>query len=307
MATLQTMMREVAAALGVLVEETTTSAGTTTTLICSRFTNTARYDSTTLDGQYALIVEGTNLGEQRTLTAGALETDVGRMTVSTAYSNAVDSGIDFWLLGRLPAIKDGLHEGIRECVNRALRRLLIRRRIDLTGVTDQHIYPLSLSTYPWMREDSILELYDPQSDATVPLKETRHVWVYKENGESPAIEFTNGAPWKTGETASMLVQCPANSWLRISGTWTNQTSETAGLTTLTDEALSPLGEVTTVALGYAYRELAKWASGVEASEWRNEEATYARRARRLPNFQRQQRENAGLPDLNYQTVGTRHR
>ncbi len=306
MPTLQDMMRETAVALGVLTEETTTSAGSTTTLVCSRFANTGLYDSTTFDEQFVLIVEGANLGEQSPVDAGGLAVASGTVTVSSAFSNTVGSGIDFWLAGRLPLVKHGRFEGIRECVNRALRRLLIRRRIDIAGVTDQQIYSLSLSTYPWMREDSILDLYDPETSASTPLGETRHRWVYKENGESPAIEFPDGAPWKTGETASMLVQCPANSWLRVSGTWTNQTSETAALSTLTDEARVSLSDVKVVALAYCYQELAKWASGTEAEEWRTLEARWAKRARNLPNFRRQQRENAGIPDMQYRAVGYRY-
>lgn len=296
------MMLETGVALGTVVEGTTTSLGTTSTFISSPYANTALYDSTSFDQQYALMVSGTNLGEQRALEAGGLDTSTGEFNVSGTYTNAVDSGVSFWLAGRLPAVKFGQFEGLRECVNRALRRLLIRRRVDISGVTDQQIYPLSLATYPWMREDSILELYDPQTNAAVPLRETRHKWQYKENGESPAIEFPHGAPWLTGETASMLVQCPANSWLKIASVWTNQTSPTAGLTMLTDESLASLNDVTTVALAYAYRELAKWASGTEAEEWRAQERLYAARARSLPNFQRKQRENAGLPDLNYMRV-----
>lgn len=298
-------MREVAVALGVLTEETTTSSGSTTTLVCSRFANSALYDSTTFDEQFALITSGANLGEQRAVDAGGLATATGTVTVSSAYSNTVASGVSFWLAGRLPLIKHGRFDGVRECVNRALRRLLIRRRIDISGVTDQQIYSLSLATYPWMREDSILELYDPQTDASVPLTETQHRWGYKENGESPAIEFPDGAPWKTGETASMLVQAPANSYFKLTGVWTNQTSETAALSTLTDESLARLSDVKVVALAYCYQELAKWASGTEAEEWRTLEARWAKRARNLPNFRRQQRENAGLPDLNFRTVGYR--
>ena len=305
MPTLQAMIYEVAVALGVLVEGTTTSAGSTTTLVCSDLANNAMYDSTTFDEQYALIVEGANLGEQRPVDAGGLSTTTGTVTVSSAYSNSVGSGIDFWLGGRLPFLKSGRFEGVREAVNKAHRRLKVRRRIDITGVTDQQIYPLSRTTYPWMQEDAILELYDPVTTATQPLKQTRHKWVYKENGESPAIEFPLGAPWQTGETASMLVQCPANSWLKISGVWTNQTSETAALTTLTDESLVRLADVKVVALAYCYQELAKWASGTEAEEWRTLEARMAKRARNLPDFRRKQRANAGLPDLNYQIAAYR--
>lgn len=302
MPTLQQMMQEVGVALGTLVQDTTTGAGSTTTLVCSTFANTGLYRSTTLDQQYVLIVEGNNLGEQRSVSAGGLTVATGTVTVSSAFANTVASGIDFWMSGRLPLYQTGLYAGLRECVNRAMRRLLVRRRIDITGVDNQQIYPLAPSTYPWMQKDSILGLYDPQSDANVPLEETRHKWVYKENGESPAIEFPNGAPWRTGETAQMLVQCPANSYLRVSGTWTNQASPTAGLSVLTDESLAKLSDVTTVALAYAYRELAKWANGTEAEEWRGYEATYTRRARNLPNYRRKQRENAGIPNLNPRIV-----
>lgn len=303
MTTLLNALRETAVALGILAEETTTSSGSTTTLVCSKFANTALYDSTSFDEQYVLIVEGANLGEQRPVTPGGLATASGTITTSSAFSNTVQSGIDFWMAGRLPIYKEGRFEGVRECVNRAMRRLLIRRRIDIAGVTDQRIYPLAVSTYPWMRADSILELYDPESDVTVPLRQTRHPWRYKENGESPSIEFSNGAPWKTGETASMLVQAPANSWLKISGTWTNQTSDTAALSTLTDETLARLSDIKVVALAYCYQELAKWGSGTEAEEWRAQERAWAKRARALPDFRRQQRENDGLPNLNFTTVG----
>lgn len=298
MPTLQQMMLETGVAAGTLVEGATTSLGSTTSLISSPFANTALYDSTTFDEQYALIVSGSNLGEQQPLTAGGLETDTGTFDVSGAYTNAVASGVSFWLCGRLPAIKYGQFEGLRECVNRAHRRMLVRRRIAISGVTSQQKYPLALATYPWMREDSILEIYDPESDALVPLEPTKHKWNYVYNGESPSLEFPDGAPWKTGETAYMEVQCPANSWLKISGVWTNQTSPTAALTTLTDESLVDLTQLIVVALAYVYRELAKWASGVEADEWRKEAVKWTMRARSQPDFMRQQQERkGGIPDL----------
>jgi hypothetical protein len=374
MPTLQASLLELGVALGTLVEGTTTSLGTTSSFIASAYANTALYDSTSFDEQYALLVSGNNLGEQQPLEAGSLDTSTGEFSVSGTYTNAVASGVSFYLASRLPAIKFGQFEGLRECHNRSLRRLLIRRRIDLTGVTDQQMYPLAFSTYPWMQEDAILELYDPQDNPLVPLKETRHAWVYKENGESPVIEFPHGAPWKTGETASMLVQCPANAYLRkdataqatvaagavtaitvvtggyyentptvtisggggsgatatatvtgntvvsiavdaggslyttaptvtlTAGGWGNQTSQSAGLAALTDESLVKPGSALVVGMAYAYRELAKWASGTEAAEWRNEEARFTRRARNLPDFRRRQRENAGLPDLNHTRV-----
>jgi len=175
---------------------------------------------------------------------------------------------------------------------------MIRRRIDIAGVSQQQIYPMSLATYPWFSEDSIIELYDPQSNALAPLTETVHKWKYKENAESPAIEFPNGAPWATGETASMLVQCPANSWLKINGVWTNQTSPSAALATLTDESNVSMTDLIVTALAYVYRELAKWSSDAQASDWRRLERIYTARARNLPNFIRKQSNNNGIPNLN---------
>jgi hypothetical protein len=190
-----------------------------------------------------------------------------------------------------------LREGLREFVNKALRNLWATYRIPISGVTNQSIYPLSLTTYPWLREERIVAIYDPNADATVPLTATRHAYRYKQDAENPAIEFLSGAPYTTGDTWYLEVSLPANARMQISSVWTSSTAENAGLVNLSDVALASVGDVTTVGLSYLYRSLAKWGDANEKKEWQDLQRTYARASKRLPSFRPSGGDDDGIVNL----------
>jgi hypothetical protein len=294
-------MREVAAELGGFGEFTTTGAGTTSTAVVGALAVSTLLQSTSLTEMFLWQIDGANALEQRYVANGGLDTTTGTIQVAPVMGSAIATSVNVWVAGRVPFIKMGFREGVRECIARAHRKLWVRHRMPITAVTGQAIYTWNRTTYWWMKPDSILEIYDPQSDATVPLRETRHRWHYDEDAELPAIVFPDGAPWNTGETPSMLVQRPASSRFKVSGIWTDQAEETAGvlpmMTALASESLANLDEVKAGALAYAYAELAKWTEGKESLEWRALQLQWEATFKACPNFMRQTPNQAGVPDL----------
>jgi hypothetical protein len=283
-------MREVAAELGGFGEFTTTGTGTTSTAVVASLTE-----------MFLWQIDGANALEQRYVANGGLDTTTGTIQVAPVMGSAIATSVNLWVAGRVPFIKMGFREGIRECIARAHRKLWVEHEMDIIAVTGQAIYTFSRTTYWWMKRDSILEIYDPNSDASVPLKETTKRWRYKQNGEFASIEFLDGAPWNTGETPKMKVQRPASSRFKVSGTWTDQAEETAGalpmMTALASESLANLDEVKAGALAYAYAELAKWTEGKESLEWRALQLQWEATFKACPNFMRQTPNQAGVPDL----------
>lgn len=288
-------------------EYTTTSLGTTTTLISTDFASLTQ--ATALDLTSCLITSGSNDGEVRpALRNGAFAPSSDTYTVASAFTNAVASGVTFRLAWRVPWYDTPPgRAGLREIVNDALERLWVEDRVSLTAVTGQKRYTLPLTTYPWLNDPArVLKVVNPV-DAADDIPTTYHGrWDFEVDGETIYITFP-GAPWQTGKDPVLVVHRPANSRLRISGTWTDQDSETDGLTLPTESALATVRDVKILGAALLYRALADKAPGEEADHWVKRAEHWAGVASRLKAYRVPRNREANVVDLRPTVIGRRSR
>lgn len=282
MATLLETLHALAEVCGEYGSYTTTATGTTTTLICSAFAN-ANLAASEMDDRAALIESGALLGQQRAVQRSGLARTTGTLTVAEAFTGAPASGVLFGVYARLPAFRRLNRPGYIEAINQALRRVYVEDEVAMDGVTDQSHAAVNTTTYPWWTDaDRIIKILAPVTDSDdVPRALPRHQWDWRANGETRQLVFP-GAPFQTGESFTVNLYRPANSRLKISGTWTDQTTQTAGLSTLTDEHMADVKDVVVVARAIAYRFMAEQqAPGQTVAEWMAKAEMWESRANRL--------------------------
>lgn len=262
-------------------EYTTTSLGTTTTLISTDFAVLSQ--ATALDLTSVLITSGANDGEVRPARRnGALTTSSNTLTVATAFSNIVQSGVTFRLAWRVPWYDTPPgRAGLREITNDVLERIWVEDRIALTAVTGQQRYTLPLTTYPWLNDPArILKIENPTNSADDIPTDYHGRPGFTVDGETIYLNFP-GAPWTTGKDPTLVVHRPGNSRLRVGGTWTDQDSETDGLTLPSESALATVRDVRIMGAALLYRALADKAPGEEATYWTIQARHWAGVASRL--------------------------
>ena len=282
MATLLETLHALAEACGEHGRYTTTALGTTTTLICSAFAN-SNLSASEMEDRAVLLESGTYSGQQRNIRRSGLDRSTGTLTVAEAFGGAVASGVAFSTYTRLPAYRRLDQPGYIEAINLALKRVPVEDEIALSGVTGQIHYTIDNAAYPWWTDDRrIIKILMPVTSADeVPTELPYAQWDWRANAETRQLVFPT-APFKTGETFTVNLYRPANSRLRINGTWTDQTTQTAALATLTDEHAADVSTVVTVARAYAHRFMAEQqAPGATVAEWVAKADMWEGRARKL--------------------------
>lgn len=244
---------------------TTTTAAATNQFISSELADseapTSRYA-----GWYAY-VRGTSATnphqQQRVKRAGFVGTS-GTFTTAAGYGTPMPSGSQMELHGVLPRISaDGLI-GIRECINRALRKLWVVDRYHFTGVASQEQY--ALGALWWARKDRFIRLLDPPATASSNAPPSRRRWDIRNDGEQWYLELAE--PFQTSDDFALIVERPTNSRLKQSGTWGEQSSPTAGLTNDADACLGDWNTLFQCGLYECIKALSVQAGGARKGYWR---------------------------------------
>jgi hypothetical protein len=331
---------------------TTTSAGSTSTLVCASLVNSV-LSATEYSTWWVLIEDGACAGEVGLLKNAPLSVASGTLSTATAFSSSIASGVTFSLFDRdrLPPVRHAGKTGQLDIINQVARLLWVESDIELDGVSGQHRYAVSATQYPWWTDrERVISVSHPlvaADDLSVALNDADIDWDV--NGETRQLVF-RGAPFGTGDSFRIKVYRPANSRLKknarlranltgtavtsvtvldggdyegtptiapssgaatftavLTGTaltsvtvgvqgaytatfppalvvtrnasdtgWADQTTQTAGLVTLTDEALSDVEDVKTAFLWLAYRALAETgAPGQTQVEWLGKSSEWA--------------------------------
>ena len=202
---------------------------------------------------YAL--DGALVGQQRLVTRGGFAPTTGALTLSRAFGSNPASGVNWALIDkRFGVIRQDKKPGMRDFINRALRELAVEDTITITAVADQLRYSLPTSTNWWIHEPGrMLRVVSIPANANEQERTLDVIDAFINDGETPILQLTRA--FAAGETFGLKVKRPANSRLKISGTWTDQSSPRAGLTLDAEEALAPITDVVTVALAHAYNAL----------------------------------------------------
>jgi hypothetical protein len=174
------------------------------------------------------------------------------------------------LLGTIPMIsQDGLL-GLRECINRALRKLWVRYRLPLVS-TGPNVLSYDLGARWWMAKTRVIRLLGPAgADGQAAPAGIRYDVV--QNGELWTLELGSGFP--TGAVFWLDVEAPANSRLYTgsTGVWTDQASPTAGLTFDQDAVVGDANALFQACLYETIKALAVQAGGSRKAYWREREA-----------------------------------
>lgn len=269
MPTLQQYRRALGAELGGFATFAATStavgANAARQVIASSMANDSM-DSTAYGGGYLYAVDGALAGQQRMIRVpGGFSPSTGTFTLVAEFGSTPQSGVNWELLSVLPAIRAGDVPGLKEIINNALCKMSAVDFIAVSGVTDQLRYTLDRSTYPWITKQSIIKVWQPYTSTTMREPYTGP-WTPLDDAESLTLQF-DGAPWRTGESFEIEVRRPANSRLKVSGTWTDQTSTVAGLSAEADEALASVNDVVAAALGEAYHAASLYGPEHQRAYW----------------------------------------
>lgn len=267
------------------VTATSTSVSSTSTIeiIASALIDSTPNVSSRYSGAWIYGVADGNpdtlLGVQRQLRQLPLDASTGTLYVTRAFASAPASGSGWEMYFRFPAIRDDAsgRDGYRELINEALRLMVVPDVITVTGVTDQTKYTLDLTTHPWLREPGrIVNVKRPTPNANDLERIDPQSWRLIPDGEALILQLPS--PYATGDTFKLEVLRPANSRLKQSGTWTDQSSLTAGLSLDTDEAIPSINDVVAVARELAFAEMQRNTPEAEARFWAAKEADAGHRA-----------------------------
>jgi hypothetical protein len=197
----------------------TTSAGTTSTLICSTFDNSSL--AATELGNFAVLIEsGACAGQMGFVTPTGLDRSTGTITTADEFTTAIASGVVFSLYDgtRLPPLRKGLTPGLLQKANDALGGLWVEDTLTVAGVTSQIHYTVDTTTYPWFTDDTrIIEIQNPVTNSDhAPSVLPRSSWSWVSDGETRKLRFP-GAPFNTGQDFTIKVNRPAKSRIRRNG------------------------------------------------------------------------------------------
>jgi hypothetical protein len=232
---------------------TATSSTTASEIVCSALIDssvgTDRYAH-----HYAYALDGDLKGQQRIVTRNGFDPDRGALTLSRAFGSAPAADSEWALLKTFPVIRQDKTPGLREFINHALRDIAVHDFIQVTAVADRLRYTLPSSTHWWITERGrIVGLWAPYTATGDRRRMDARVDRIIYDGEDVVLQLTS--PYAAGDVFELEVKRPANSRLKLGGTWQDQGSPVAGLTLDTDESMAPMATVVNVALANAYEAI----------------------------------------------------
>lgn len=231
---------------------TTTSSGSTaaTTLVCSGLIN-PNEEATRFEGMWVLGTQAPILGQQRAvLNSSGFAPTSGQVTVVSAFSTMVTSGVEFEVGSVMPAISTDENTSLLKITNDVLASQPPIDLLPITGVTTQVAYDLT-TAYPWLTERSqIIGIYHQPTGLLRPVP-WGGGWDWRYDADAPRLDII-GASFNTGDTFYLQVHRPASTWIKTAGVWG---ADTDGLNNDSDEALPLLNLVKASVLAECYRIL----------------------------------------------------
>ena len=257
---------------------TSTSAGTTTQIFSAL--NSDQLPDSHLANAW-LYVPSFGVPNQRRIKRDGLAAS-GMITVESALSAAVASGAMFEIGSKLPPTgawaegwAGGREIGLNECVNLALRHLLVPDVLTTQIVNGQTSYPLT-TWESWLdRPGRLVDVREPSVFSGWPARPLWRGWLPRADAGRLSIELDTPYPATIGSLTLDV--------LRPAHTLINDVEATLGLQAEADTAKALVDDVVTVGLVYAYRALAASRNG---AEYERKALQQEERARALLAFDR---------------------
>lgn len=203
------------------------------------------------------------LGAQGRVARGGFAGVSGTYTLTANFGSTPQSGGAWFGLGVMPMIdQDGL-TGIRTCINRALRKLLVRIWYPFTAVEGQDEYDLGALWFA--SRDRFVRLMDPDPSGTGHPAIASQGWDVVQDGDIWTLRL--GSAYPAGETFWLVMDAPANFRLYLNGAWANQSSVLAGLINPLDACLGEWNHVFQASLYECMKQLAIQAGGARKAYW----------------------------------------
>ena len=261
--TLSQLVTAIAGELGPAQQFTATASSVNETTVVSSAMADSEAPTEKFGGYYLYALTGGPAGQERRVKRNGFTGASGTFTVATAYANTPPDEGQWLLGGTMPVIdQDGL-TGIRTCINRAIRKLWYRHWYPFTAVASQDEY--DLGALWWATRSRFVRLMDPDLGGTGhPIPATQS-WDVIQNADTWTLQLT--AAYPADETFWLIVEAPTNFRLKQTGTWTNQASPVAGLSSLDDACLGEFNHVVQCSLYECFKQLALQAGGNRKSYW----------------------------------------
>lgn len=279
--------RAILAGLGRGGVATTTSAGVIGggTLVCTDFLSTL-LPADFLDRAWVHVPTATS-PRQRRVAASGLTIASGTVTFESTFGSQIGISTVFeWspLLPLITAPATGETPSIEDALYEALRHLAFPDEISPSIATTADI---SLATWAaWLdRSDRLLAVLEPAPVASLaPIDASYrfegHTARLLLDGETPKLRLNVLYPTATGSLTLQVLR-PADTWFRVSGTWTETAPGTA-LAAETDEVRPDLRHCREAGLVFCYQALAASREGARRAEYQAKYEQQLAIARDLP-------------------------
>lgn len=282
MPTLRTYRRQLGYELGGYGVYTATS-GTTTTLVCPNAFKSSSLPSDAFAYQWVYCPDITGV-KLRRITSAGLNPTTGTITVDNAFDVSIAVGVFFELSALIPPTRETVEfeahtnmMGLDECVNLALRHLLVRDESPtITLVSGQRSYSLSSHTF-LDRPERLLDVQQLDASGATYVS-TWRLWELRESGDGHTLFFPNPFRFSSGSYTAKLV-C-----LRPADTRINETTGGSGLSIDTDSAEPDVNTVVCLAKAFAYRAIRDNRRGVDRAKYQDLYVAQVQEARRLRQY-----------------------
>ena len=193
---------------------------------------------------------------------------VGYYTVDRAFSANLSANISVEAINTFPVLSRDQLPGLHWAINEALGVMHWPMKVSVTGVSDRLRYDIT-STMPWVKQTSqVIRVFTPEDDSDVgPEPMAGQFWV-EPDGDKMYLHIPQAVD--TGDTFSVQVKRPTNTWIRSSSVWA---TSTVGLVNEADEALPTVDHVTVVAYAILADHMAKKGPKPQSEEWTKEAIT----------------------------------
>jgi len=238
------------------------TGGSTSTVICAAAFKSPDLPTSAL--AYAWIYNPTSVyPKQQRVRKDGLTFGSGQINLADVIGTAFINSTVFEVHTRMPAARetaDGFGQatqmGCLECLNAGLRHIRTETTRALSLVSGQQDYAISDA---WLGHRGRLKDVREQDAFNGGTRSTSRPWELRGGTGTRTFHvdapyrFTSGAP-----TIDLVVERPADTAIKVSGSWTDST---VGVLNETDEADVEVSDWVTVALVYAYSSLSAARSG----------------------------------------------
>lgn len=215
-----------------------------------------------------------NVGLQRRIKKSGFDGASGTIYVNRPFAATPQSGSAFEIYWNIPGIKDDDGtDGYREIINEALRWMTFQDWISISATPTNPKYALDTTTYPWLDEpDRIVQergrvtIWNPYPNTGDRRERAGISGELFTDAETLTLQL-RGGNYSAGESFEIETRRPANSRLKLSGTWADQTSPMAGLILDADMARPSINDIVLVAREIVFAKLIKTALGDETRYW----------------------------------------